>query len=299
MKKRIDGAKVGRFEIEYDMFGPWIFEIKKPEDIPAHFEKYVKLNTNIIYAIKIPKNKDRRDLKPGMELYDKILLFSDNYLQFVKKDDESVKSYRLEYSQILSIQNTKNQLKGKLILYTKDHLEKIDYNVVSSDKIDLLIDIIRKGINKDPRTVNLPTQNEKNIALSYFYKNVLEKLKKKESIEILEYQPDSILERLSTNIFYKLKDKFYGNALHGKLFLTNNQELIIINTVDELKGYKKKGYKYIITYIPFNCIQKIELINDDIYRDINNMNIIMSNNRVDHSLQINRDANINSWVDMC
>jgi len=46
---------------EYDMFGPWIFQIESADDVPDAFEPYFRYDETVEFAIKIPHHVERRN----------------------------------------------------------------------------------------------------------------------------------------------------------------------------------------------------------------------------------------------
>ncbi|QEN03919.1 hypothetical protein EW093_04130 [Thiospirochaeta perfilievii] len=99
------------FVKEYNMFGPWIFKLDNIWDIPSHFREYVNLENDLEFAIKLPINADRRDVKPGMVLYNRLIILDKNKMKILKERDGSISSYYIAYSEIISITNTTNLLK--------------------------------------------------------------------------------------------------------------------------------------------------------------------------------------------
>lgn len=285
-----------RLEREYETFGPWIFEIRNIEDIPEYFQKMIVLDDNIKVAVKIPVEVDRRDVKPGMILYDRVILLHSEYIQFIKKVDNNLENYKVKYKEILAVKNSKNLLRGKITLFiSEDKNEIIDYNIVSSDLIDTIIRIIRENITDKKALRIFPALDEEKSSISFFYKNLKNRLEIKEKITLLGYQPESILQRYKNNIYTYFKDKFHGTTLHSILFLTNNKEIIIINTEDEVDGNKVKGHKYIYTFIPVTNIKEIKILEDDVYKNIKSL-LLLINDSITFKYCMEHGAELSDWI---
>lgn len=54
---------------EYNAFGPWIYEIKHREDMPRCFLPWYNEVDKAPILLKVPVNRDRRDARPGQDLY--------------------------------------------------------------------------------------------------------------------------------------------------------------------------------------------------------------------------------------
>ncbi|RKX93863.1 MAG: hypothetical protein DRP59_01775 [Spirochaetes bacterium] len=61
--------------LEYDRFGPCIVEISEEDPFPPLFLPYLKGDESSLFSIKIPRREERRNLEPGMNLYDYVLSF--------------------------------------------------------------------------------------------------------------------------------------------------------------------------------------------------------------------------------
>jgi len=273
-------ATMDHFVNEYNMFGPWILEVETLGDIPSHFRDYALLDSDVDIAIKIPINLDRRDVRPGMVLYNIVLIFRSNIVEFLKENNGNITTYWVEYSQIISITNTKNILKGVLKLYKQDNsIEEIVYNVVSSSIIDNIVSLIRGKITSNYPEKSIDCLKEEDVPLSYFYQNIFNKMEKSDNIKILGFQEESELYRKHNSICTYIIDKIKGKTLHSVLFLTNFKELIIINTDDEISGNHKKGYKYTFTFIPFFSIRDVNITKNKLYKGLNNYIIKLKNSQ--------------------
>ena len=66
---------------EYNAFGPWAYEISEKYPLPPLFAPYFTADDKAVIKIKIPREIERRNAEPGMDLYDYVVaLYEDRLL---------------------------------------------------------------------------------------------------------------------------------------------------------------------------------------------------------------------------
>ena len=58
---------------EYNAFGPWAYEISDKYPLPRLFAPYFAADDNAVLKINIPRETERRNASPGMDLYDYVV----------------------------------------------------------------------------------------------------------------------------------------------------------------------------------------------------------------------------------
>ena len=74
---------------EYDAFGPWIYEIDEEHPLPELFEPYV-VREGAITLMKIPRQIERRNASPDMQLYDYVIGAYKNRVSIFKRIENSM-----------------------------------------------------------------------------------------------------------------------------------------------------------------------------------------------------------------
>ncbi|WP_448629439.1 hypothetical protein [Cellulomonas soli] len=59
---------------EYDRFGPWIDQVRTPQDVPRLYRDHAIDLDSARLVLKVPRNITRRDATPDMDLYDHLLV---------------------------------------------------------------------------------------------------------------------------------------------------------------------------------------------------------------------------------
>jgi len=75
-----DARTKGPRTVEYDRFGPWVDEVRAPEDVPPLFRDHPLELGGDSLVLKVPRNIPRRDASPDMDLYDHVLVLAGDAL---------------------------------------------------------------------------------------------------------------------------------------------------------------------------------------------------------------------------
>jgi hypothetical protein len=244
---------------EYDRFGPWILEITNSDPAPPLFVPHLSREETPLLSIKIPRNIDRRNAAPGMNLYDYVVnLYTGDILILERTGigGDSVKSYNFQYEAISFLDCSEELLSGILNLYMPEKHFKLPFNTVSSDIIQQLINIIREKYIDSVRNNSIIDHVEftdKN--LSFFFTGLLaDERKYNPDNKVLASQTETklISQKLSKfkNLFYRIVDKRLLESLH----LSDGRELKIISRVKNFKYRGQAIYGKKVYYIPVKKI---------------------------------------------
>lgn len=282
---------------EYDAFGPWIIEIKEDDDIPPIFRLYIDKNKEKTYAIKIPRQIDRRNAQPGMDLYDCVIIMYDATMLILNRKEKSVISKEVEYKMVYAIKNKKDLLNNLLTIHLPNEVVSIKYTV-SGAIISKTVDLIRsKYLDSNEITVkNTMSKREINIT-SFYYNNMLQLLKKNDDqIEVLAFQPSMKVKRFFKLLYGKIKIP-YKSVLQSSLFVTNHKEIIILSSANLVKGAKDVDYTGVHTFIPVNRIKGISLLNDEEINQLNNIIINLGSFSFDFPIDMNQTTlDVYKWA---
>lgn len=85
---------------EYGAFGPWTYEFKAERDTPKRFRAACARQYNARFLVKAPRGIDRRDTRPGMDLYVAVLAANDHGVGLMRLTGESVVTQDLVWSDV-------------------------------------------------------------------------------------------------------------------------------------------------------------------------------------------------------
>ena len=74
---------------EYDRFGPWAVAISDDDPPPPLFEPLIERREPML-AIKIPRSVERRNARPGMDLYDYLVCLYEHDLVILARAEDGV-----------------------------------------------------------------------------------------------------------------------------------------------------------------------------------------------------------------
>ena len=136
---------------EYDAFGPWIYELKSQADMPPRFHSFYASHQDADYLLKIPTKAERREMRPGMDLYVSVLAIKKDGICLMQLIDDAIVSRSVVWQQIAAVAFFKDLLNGRWMLLLTDG-DRIDlsFSVVSSDLIDQVTALVRTRCIANP-----------------------------------------------------------------------------------------------------------------------------------------------------
>lgn len=147
---------------EFRRFGPWIDEIRGPQDLPRLFRAHPVDFHDARLVLKVPRDVHRRDARPEMHLYDHVLAVGSEALTILSRraapghgigderggrgddGDDWYDTRVVPYHRIAAVRDTVSLLAGALTLSTADGQEvTVRYNGSARESIALLVDELR------------------------------------------------------------------------------------------------------------------------------------------------------------
>ena len=101
---------------EYDAFGPWIYEIKAERDTPKRFRAACAPHYGARFLLKAPRNVERRDARPGMDLYVAVLAVHDHGASLMSLTGEGVVTQDIVWSDVAALESYRDLLYSRLTL---------------------------------------------------------------------------------------------------------------------------------------------------------------------------------------
>jgi hypothetical protein len=250
---------------EYDAFGPWIYEVSEEHPLPPLFVPFYKEDGNFLMRIKIPRNIERKNAKPGMDLYDYVIGLYEDHIYILKREDKQVEERSVYFDEINGIEALSRLLAGTLTIYLTDGKIEIPYNLVSNNVVMKLVGLIRNRYSKKTYEDNDPYCFDNNPAVETLFTNLLFKMKSEEDLRICAVQRSIPLKLNKANFFEQLKYFITPRKLFNTLHLSNSRELIILTRGKAFKEGRVPNYAYAITYLPFERLSGVLIENDEEY----------------------------------
>jgi hypothetical protein len=258
---------------EYHAFGPWIIEVTEEYPLPPLFIPYLKDSQNSLMLIKVPRNIDRRDAKPGMDLYDYVICMYETYGYILKRNNKEVEEIKFYYDQVKGLENYKDLLLGILTIYINNNKIIIPYNAVSEEIITKLVKIIRdRYTNKKYEKIQITNKIKQNEVSETLYSNIINKMNLNSDIlDIMAFQPIIKITKSSRQLGQILLRFIKPKILSSTLHLSDDRELLVISRGKPIKNKREALYSYCFTYIP---IERIIEVKFDEFEEYNNLLIV-------------------------
>lgn len=261
--------------LEYDRFGPWVCEIKCLDDMPRLFYDYYNLIENALMCVKIPREIERRNANPDMDLYDWVIAAKEDGLCILKRVEHSVEILEIDYKALSAIKNTENLLLGTLTLYISDgRIFSANYNTVSDKLMAELVKLIRsKYVQKEVVSLDQIDEEEIDKESDFLYFNLLQRLRKtEEPFKFIAYQKSARISPVKNSGKISFIRFFVPKTLLSVMILVNEKEAIIVSRGKAFKKPKEARYKHDFTYVPFDRISDI-LTKEEDYENLSSVNI--------------------------
>lgn len=252
---------------EYDRFGPWILEISESDPLPPLFEPFFTREEDPLYCVKIPRPMDRRDLSPGMNMYDYVVALYEADLLILERDGKDVKTLSFSYSDIVAMRHSEDLLSGVLHLYTTGNCYSLPYSTVSVEITDRIVDLIRGRYNTEAISSESPDFKAAAIPdpedMSFYFNGLLGKYSSNHpENKFLAHQREISVHSIDNNfwrrIFYGAIDKKLLESIH----FFNGSELEIIDRGRKWSYRWQAIYSKETLYLPVNNIRKTEHLPD-------------------------------------
>ncbi len=264
---------------EYHEFGPWLLEIKAPEDIPPQYIEETDQILSASYAFKVPVLLVRREIRPGALMYNQVVMLFKDHIAMLEYDEGALRTREMKFSEMEYTIHGGELLSSYMKFSGVGDSMKITYNSVSNDVTEHVMDHIRRAVLsfKDLRgraeeSQNDGPHNDQDLELdgslselkdSQIYKYFCIKEVPKTPLEIIAYQPFvNLTEHLPIRLPYFL-EKFYMYKLNDTLFMTSPNELIIANRDRTIQKSGDVNYAFAHTFIPLAGIQSVHMVADD------------------------------------
>lgn len=251
--------KTQKHKREYDMFGPWIFEIESPDDVPDAFEPFFRYDETVEFAIKIPHHVERRNARPGDNLYDHLVACFPHSIAVFSLSGSGVRSWEGEYPRVVAIRTLHDLLHGELTFYMEDSRFTVPYNTVSEDMIEKVTAVVRRHtIVSDGSASAAPSAPRVSASeVAYLYRSLMRREAERTGAVPIAYQGTVALEKREKHLFDPLLDAIRRISLRPALFLADPAGLVCYHAEPQIVRFSRGSYGYSRTEIPLANLERI------------------------------------------
>jgi len=239
---------------EYDAFGPWIYEIKDERDTPRPFRAACGRHYGARFLLKVPHNIERRDARPGMDLYAAVLAVHDHGVSLMRLTDESVVTQDLAWSDVAALETYKDLLYSRLTLMLRDGgAFALEYNTVSSTLVRKVTDFVRSQWMRHGEVPRAFGPNPVVTIADLVFQNELDAKRRSGP------QPVAPIHAEPANRY--CRDAANRRRLStGVMFLEAPDELIIVNRCEPTRRFLEARYAMNCVFVPYAGVTSFALV---------------------------------------
>jgi hypothetical protein len=239
---------------EYDAFGPWIQEIEAERDTPKRFRAACVSHHGARFLLKAPRRIDRRDARPGMDLYDAVLAVHDHGVSLMRLTGESVVTQDLVWSEVAALKSHIDLLVGRWTLMLRDGgALALEYNTVSSALMDNVTDFVRSHwIRRGEAPRAFESDPAVTVADEYF-RNALDATRRSgpQPVVPIHVEPPNRFCRDAAN---------RRRLSTGVMFLDAPDELVIVNRDTPTRRFFQARYAANCVFVPYAGVTSFALV---------------------------------------
>lgn len=278
---------------EYDAFGPWIYQIDAEHAVPPQFAPYCDAQ-NATLMLKIPREIERRRVKPGTPLYDYLVSAEEQQLLILHRAENEIEQCSIAYQDITGLRVTRYFLQGMLWVYTRSKIYQLPFNTVSMDLMMQLIMLLRQNIphrKTKLHTIPEPFTISQLHPPEVLFVNLLRDLAAQgEKLRAGAFQKCFALHHIKRNPIIALTEHMKRPVQPSALHLLLADELLIIEREQHSANDDKQSYGYNYTYVPLQCICGITCADDTAYTGSRQIDIVLcGDNRISLRLSQQED----------
>ncbi len=230
---------------EYDAFGPWIDPVRSEGDMPPRFRAAYGAHRDARFLLKVPIKADRVQVRPGWNLYRMVVAVHDDGVSLLTLADGRIAERSVAWSDIAAIRSAINLLAANWSLMLRDgDTVTVDYNTVSSRRLDAVTGFIRDRLTPDAERPNTASEGVALAVADLFFQNMLRVVQ-------------GSLPRPVMPLHFEPRDRPCRNQANrrrlstGVLMLDTGEELVIVDRGEETRRYLHPTYAARLTYVPF------------------------------------------------
>jgi len=247
---------------EYDAFGPWIYEIDDEHPIPELFAPLIKKDKYCLMMMKIPRQIERRDADPGMQLYDYVVGAYESQIFICIRQDNTAERKRFRYNDLSAISLFSCFLASYVTFYFKTGESfELPFNTISLNIMKKFVRLVRAKLVPEEPSIDLskcPQPIQASQISDVLFVNLLNDNDAEEDRKMYPgaFQQAVKMRMKGVSLSRKLASIIYPPKLAGGMHLYSDRELIIIERDSEaLDRLGEYGYQYI--YLPAHNITDI------------------------------------------
>ena len=273
---------------EYNAFGPWAYEISDRYPLPRLFAPYFTADDKAVMKIKIPREIERRNAEPGMDLYDYVVALYEDRLLVLKREGDTVLEKQIPLKEFKGVRIYQNLLKGGYTIFSARGSISFPFNSVSLDLFQKLTNLSLERVKPQGRDIsNLPVTET--APESMLLINMLHDVEMKlPDVRAGAVQKSADVHRkgATQNIIERM---LWGEMNPEALHLYTDRYLIVLENGVFPNHVGMQEFGYTQTIIPLSCIDGIEVAHSEEYSLLEEARLTLGPDRVAYHYEIDNE----------
>lgn len=264
---------------EFDAFGPWIYQVTVPEDVPRLFRPYPLHLDEALVVLKVPRGISRRDADPTMDLYDLLLVAEPSGLTVLTRTEGApgrvtpFTTRVIAWPDIYAVEESVDLVDGLLTLLTAQGPVLIPFNGSSEVEVARLVGLIRSRYAPEGR----PTEDARPAAgavgtadvnlpdVELDLQNVHRRLRRDEpGFRCVAVQHRAAVHSISPSRLVRAVWNLWPTALQTTLCYTDDRELLVIHRRDGVVRGFKPVYSIARTTFVLDRVTGVAIVDDTV-----------------------------------
>jgi hypothetical protein len=216
---------------EYDRFGPWVIEISTEDPPPPLFLPYLTRAEPALLGVKVPRRIERRNARPGMDLYDWLICLHDDELIVLQRVGHEVHTRACRLREVQHVRVSRTLLRGNIHLGLAHEPIDLPYSTVSDRPMQRLVDLLRERYAAP--FVPPPASQEPDVGpdeLSFYFERLLAAEREQHGdLRLLALQGTIPLATLAMTTARRYALRVSGKRLLESMHFSDGRELKVID----------------------------------------------------------------------
>ena len=273
---------------EYNAFGPWAYEISEKNPLPRLFAPYFTADDKAVIKIKIPREIERRNGKPGMDLYDYVVALYEDRILILKREDGTVLEKQIPLKEFKGVRIYQNLLKGGYTIFSARGSISFPFNSVSLDLFRKLTNLVLERVKSQVRDISsLPvteTAPESMLLINMLHDTEM----KLPDIRVGAVQKSADVHRkgATQNMIERM---LWGEMNPEALHLYTDQYLIVFENGIFPNHVGMQDFGYTQTIITLDRIDGIEVAHSEEYSLLEESRLTLGQDRIAYHFEIDNE----------
>ena len=273
---------------EYNAFGPWAYEISEKYPLPPLFAPYFTADDKAVIKIKIPREIERRNAEPGMDLYDYVVALYEDRLLVLKREGGTVLEKQIPLKEFKGVRIYQNLLKGGYTIFSARGSISFPFNSVSLDLFRKLTNLVLERVKSQVRDISsLPvteTAPESMLLINMLHDTEM----KLPDIRVGAVQKSADVHRkgATQNMIERM---LWGEMNPEALHLYTDQYLIVFENGIFPNHVGMQDFGYTQTIIPLDRIDGIEVAHSEEYSLLEESRLTLGQDRIAYHFEIDNE----------